>query len=241
MFFGARLPTSLINPNQVRATGHVVDECPKQFDKESRHGIVTSCGLEINLEMNGVISFIPMRKPTDKEIAECTRVEMTSAMRWDPHSQSFEKAEENALDKAGDIMCVESNNNSSIKIKLNSYPYITGGAEAQMERSVMSNNTRMVSLVMMDPGGNFDLFLDEYSLEVNDNLLGLKDSVSFSNGESSIRHCCEKSSGSVIGECCEECVGLERELSAVATTNRKCVVSPSVLGHRWGGWNSHCI
>ena len=159
---------------------------------------------------------------------------MTSAMRWDPHCQSFEKAEENALDKAGDIMCVESNNNSSIKIKLNSYPYITGGAEAQMERSVMSNNTRMVSSVMMDPGGNFDLFLDEYSLEVNDNLLGLKDSVSFSHGESSIRHCCEKSSGSVIGECCEECVGLERELSAVATTNRKCVVSPGVLGHRWG-------
>ena len=78
MFFGDRLPTSLINPNQVRAAGHVVDECPKQFDKGSRHGIVTSCGLEINLEMNGVISFIPMRKPTDKEISECTRVEMTS-------------------------------------------------------------------------------------------------------------------------------------------------------------------
>jgi hypothetical protein len=48
---------SLINPNQLRANGIVVDDCPKQFSKDSTHSIydpVTK--VTIPLDMSDIMS-----------------------------------------------------------------------------------------------------------------------------------------------------------------------------------------
>ena len=57
LYFGDRLPVTLVNPNQVRAAGHRVNDCPTQFDQESSHSIITSCNLKIKLKMSGIISY----------------------------------------------------------------------------------------------------------------------------------------------------------------------------------------
>lgn len=68
MYFGNKMPQSLINPNQVRAQEHLVRDCPQQYDGELTHSIITSCGLEIPLHMMGVISYVPLRLPTDDKL-----------------------------------------------------------------------------------------------------------------------------------------------------------------------------
>ena len=96
LYFGERLPTTLVNPNQVRAGGHIVEECQQQFDKRSSHSITTSCGIRIPLELEGVMSCFPMRKLTDSEVRDCPRIEMTSEMPWNPHSKKIQEAENSA-------------------------------------------------------------------------------------------------------------------------------------------------
>ena len=55
MFFGDRMPTSLTNVNQIRAYGHIVDDCPQQYNPTSSHSVRTQCGMEMPLKMWGVI------------------------------------------------------------------------------------------------------------------------------------------------------------------------------------------
>ena len=71
LLFGNRLPNSLINPNQLRAYGHVVEDTPRQFNPESTHSIsiLGEGGFVIPLELKGVISCFTSHKPTDRRIA----------------------------------------------------------------------------------------------------------------------------------------------------------------------------
>jgi hypothetical protein len=57
---------------------------PKQFDAESAHGIIDPTGtLQMPLEMSGVISFLPMRRLTDKELKTCVSYDLTSDVPWE--------------------------------------------------------------------------------------------------------------------------------------------------------------
>jgi hypothetical protein len=100
MFFGNIMPTSLINVNQICAYGHIVDDCPQQYNSNSSHSVRTQCGMEMPLKMRGVISYLPVRKPTNDEITNSPRLIMTSDMPWDPHSQDFANAEQLAARQA---------------------------------------------------------------------------------------------------------------------------------------------
>jgi hypothetical protein len=101
LYFGDRMPVILLNGNQIRAHGHVVEDVPQQFDENSGHCITTSCGLKIPMKLKGIVSYIPMRKPTDQELAPnfCEWIDMTSDEDWDPHSQDYAAAEEQAQDR----------------------------------------------------------------------------------------------------------------------------------------------
>jgi hypothetical protein len=44
--------------------------------------------------MNGVISYLPTRLPTDKELAECDFYDLTSEVPWEPYSPSFREREQ---------------------------------------------------------------------------------------------------------------------------------------------------
>jgi hypothetical protein len=96
LLFGDRLPNSLLNPNQLRAFGHVVEDAPRQYDPNSSHSIKLLDDEEvvIPLVMKGVISCFSSHKPSDHELETCRRIILTSDQPWNPNDSSFEAQEE---------------------------------------------------------------------------------------------------------------------------------------------------
>ena len=78
IFLGDELKHSLINPNQLRANGLQVDDCPQQFDHRSTHSIIIDePEMTIPLDLRGIISYFPSRKPTQEEIQTLEQVHLT--------------------------------------------------------------------------------------------------------------------------------------------------------------------
>jgi hypothetical protein len=75
LYFGDNLPNSLINPNQMRVNGIEVDDVPKHLLRDpskSMHSIyIPDHDLRLPLAMRGVISYLPIRKPTVQEMESC--------------------------------------------------------------------------------------------------------------------------------------------------------------------------
>jgi hypothetical protein len=42
--------------------------------------------MDIPLKIKGIISYIPMRQPTNHEATHSSQIDMTSGMSWDPHT-----------------------------------------------------------------------------------------------------------------------------------------------------------
>ena len=94
---------SFLCPNQLRAFGLSVCDTPQQFDADSPHDIsFPDSKLRIPLKMEGVVSYFPSRGPTNDEIANCTRLEMTSDAAWDPRSQHFRQTETQLCERGVD-------------------------------------------------------------------------------------------------------------------------------------------
>jgi hypothetical protein len=97
LYIGDDLPATLINPNQLRSHGIIVDDCPKHLAPDpakATHSIfVPQHNLSIPLQMKGVLSCFPTRYPTTQELESCIWVEMTSDKEWDPHSEEFAEQE----------------------------------------------------------------------------------------------------------------------------------------------------
>ena len=66
----------MINQNQIRDYGHVVEDVPKIYDPSPLHPIVAK-GIRINLKIDGCISDFPFRTPTTEELNECPHIVMT--------------------------------------------------------------------------------------------------------------------------------------------------------------------
>jgi Reverse transcriptase (RNA-dependent DNA polymerase) len=92
LYFGDRLSTTLLCPNQLRDGGTIVEDTPRQFNPKSNHCIRIG-SLTIPLMMDGVISYFESRKPTDEELKHNQRFTLTSNSVWDPHSKSFARQE----------------------------------------------------------------------------------------------------------------------------------------------------
>jgi hypothetical protein len=90
LYFGDKMSHTLLCPNQLRSHGWTVQDMPKQFDAESAHAIIDPTGtFRMPLEMSGMISYLPTRKPTEKEIETCVSYDLTSDVPWEPYSPSF--------------------------------------------------------------------------------------------------------------------------------------------------------
>ena len=95
LYFGDRVDVTLLNPNQLRANGVIVEDVPRQFDPKSSHSIYhPTVKLRIPLSLDGICSGFVSRKPTWAEYEQYPHVELTSPMRWDPSSDQFAKQEE---------------------------------------------------------------------------------------------------------------------------------------------------
>jgi hypothetical protein len=94
LYFGNELEQSLLNPNQMRWNGLIVDDCPVSLshDGKSSHSIKIpdECAC-IPLKLHGCISYIPICFPTEKEMETCTWLDMTSEEEWKPYSEEFEE------------------------------------------------------------------------------------------------------------------------------------------------------
>ena len=104
MYFGSRMGTSLLCPNQIRDFGHGVHDIPRQFELTSTHSIdIKEYGADtddnIALKLNGVISYFDSRLPTDQELLECRRIIMTDDDHWNPRADKFE-INERALEQS---------------------------------------------------------------------------------------------------------------------------------------------
>jgi hypothetical protein len=90
------MPNSLLNPNQMRANGVIVDDCPTHlsFNKSSTHFIFfPEQNIHLPLQLHGIISYLSVRKATQLEIETCEWLELTSKEDWDPYAESFEEDE----------------------------------------------------------------------------------------------------------------------------------------------------
>jgi hypothetical protein len=97
LYFGDKVKTTLLTPNQLRHNGLVVDDVPRQFDLHSTHSIFDPISnVRIPLSLNGVCSGFTSYKPTAEEFLTTTKIYLTSDQPWDPYSGALEQAEQEA-------------------------------------------------------------------------------------------------------------------------------------------------
>jgi len=107
LYFGDRMPYSLLCPNQLRHNGVTVNDTPKVFDSASSHSITLPGKLNLPLRMRGVISYLPTRKPTKEELDKCEHFELTSAQSWHPHNFTCEMTDEGSFARENARICRE--------------------------------------------------------------------------------------------------------------------------------------
>ena len=81
---------SLFCTNQIRANNIIVEDTPKCYDMNgtSRQAIIIpDKNIILPLHMHGPMMFLPVRYPTDTEVEECERIELTSMSGWDPYNE----------------------------------------------------------------------------------------------------------------------------------------------------------
>jgi hypothetical protein len=94
LYFGDRMPHTLLCPNQLRSHGVQVFDTPKVFNANSPHAIIVPGQIQFPLQLHGIISFLETRKPTKEELRDCDRFELTSAASWNPFAEYFQQKED---------------------------------------------------------------------------------------------------------------------------------------------------
>jgi hypothetical protein len=93
LYFGNQIDEILLNPNQIREYGHIVNDVPKHLGG-STHSIISSDQqIDIPLKLRGIISYFPVRTPTLQEIENCVNLILTSDKEWQPYSDDFQQEE----------------------------------------------------------------------------------------------------------------------------------------------------
>ena len=86
IYLGVKMSDSLMNPIQVEEVGVRVDTRPKRY-----YPYEVGCqtlsfpdGTVIPVLYEGVLPYIPIRRPTKEEVHNCRRLELSSRVPWDP-------------------------------------------------------------------------------------------------------------------------------------------------------------
>ena len=125
------MTTSLLNPNQLRDQGLIVNDLALQYMKpEDRsttsHSILSSDpALHIPLSLDGTMSGFTIREPTWEEIqdieeSKVTFVHMTSSQPWDPyspHHADIEQALRDDVVRGKDVVPHESRDLSQLQVR----------------------------------------------------------------------------------------------------------------------------
>ena len=84
LYYGSNLDHSLFNPNQIRANG--IDFNDNPFDKDKNLGIDIEGGPFIPMQFHGTKLRFNSRSPTQSELNNCEKFELTSSLIWEPNS-----------------------------------------------------------------------------------------------------------------------------------------------------------
>jgi hypothetical protein len=95
LWLGPTHDESLLCPNQLRANGIETDDIPLSYSKgKSLNGIHDpETGTVFPFSMKGVVSYLPIRTPTEFEFLSCDKIHLTSEMEWDPNADDISRAE----------------------------------------------------------------------------------------------------------------------------------------------------
>jgi hypothetical protein len=103
IFMGDQMPHTLLCPNQLRANGLIVEDTPKQYDSRSSHSIIDKVHkITIPLYLYDVFSYFETRKPTDSELENLERIELTSPNDWRSQRTTMVENEPTAFTAAVD-------------------------------------------------------------------------------------------------------------------------------------------
>ena len=211
LYFGDRLDSSLLCPNQLRDNGLIVEDVPKQYVATSSHSIydpVTK--VRIPLEMKGVISCFETHRPTPKDVAELPQIVMTSALTWQPGSDAFAEAEAACLDRQ----------------KLRIASLRTGcPREVQLPSRTLSA-LRAYSSLMEDP----------LCIRSDNNLFGQEEENLYDALVANVRVSADDLPGMGTSDCVDKDLYPERarSISALTAQDMKSVITPEILSKRWG-------
>jgi hypothetical protein len=87
---GETMKHSLLNPNQLRFNGLIIQDTPTMFDTTSTHSIYDpASGIRIPLDRNGVISYFTTYAPTLEDANLMKPIVLTSNANWDAISAAF--------------------------------------------------------------------------------------------------------------------------------------------------------
>jgi hypothetical protein len=112
----AEFPTmehNLLNPNQLRLNNVQVYDCPRfllENPTDLSHSIYfPNENLKLHLQLDGVISYLPVRKPSPEEFQNFHKLTLTyDNPIWDPYSTDFTRQEEKYTDSKGILVTRQS-------------------------------------------------------------------------------------------------------------------------------------
>lgn len=86
IYLGKEMNDSLANPIQAEEEGVRIDLRPKRYYKDdvNAQSITLANGVNIPVLYDGVLPYIPVRRPTADEIESCPRFALSSKEDWDP-------------------------------------------------------------------------------------------------------------------------------------------------------------
>jgi hypothetical protein len=101
IYLGEALENSILNPNQLRAYGIIVDDIHKHLapdpNKATHSMRMQGDDFRIPLLMDGVISAFHSRPPTSKKLETCHWIVLTSKKEWNTNSNKFADGCESAI------------------------------------------------------------------------------------------------------------------------------------------------
>ena len=87
LWMGDSMEETLLNPNQLRHFGTIVNDNPMSDQPLSI--ITEDHEFSMALEMKGTIVGTDTRTPTQEELSTCPHIVLSSSHPWDPHSVVF--------------------------------------------------------------------------------------------------------------------------------------------------------
>jgi hypothetical protein len=103
LWLGHNHAASLICPNQLRSNGLRVDDIPLCFSGGKSLNGIYDPGSDVTLpfSMKGVISYLPIRTPSEFEYLSCDKIWLTSEDTWNPNSDTIAREEETFNQESG--------------------------------------------------------------------------------------------------------------------------------------------